>query len=169
MPPLPDPVIPRPPPPPAPRPPSEASKKVKPTVASEASEKVKPDDRDPDRILRGRALRPNPTVQVRDVVLALVRDHGSFPDECADATMDALKTFCTMRQGPQHKQSLTGPGNTLDQGLLKHTASIIFQAASDGCETEVLGMRQLKVRKLLGNLRYFSAIVHTHRNQYATQ
>ena len=113
------------------------------------------DDRDPDRLLRGRAVRPNPTITVKDFNLALIREHGTFPDDAADAVMDGLRDFCTVRRGPQDLNKLTGKGNVIDSALLEHTTNILFQATADGCETEVLGMRQLKVRKLCPRLRFF--------------
>ena len=113
------------------------------------------DDRDPDRLLRGRVVRPNPTIEVKDFNLALIREHGTFPDDAADAVIDGLKEFCTLRRGVQDRTSLTGKENVVDTKLLAHCKSILFQATSDGCETEVLGMRQLKVRRLCPFLRYF--------------
>ena len=48
------------------------------------------DDRDPHRLLRGRFVRPNPTIAVKDVILGIVRPHGAFPQDACDAVVDCL-------------------------------------------------------------------------------
>ena len=125
------------------------------------------DDRSPDRLIRGRAVRANPTIQVADFNLALVRDHGTFADDSCDATILALRESCRVRRGPQCRKQITGKDNVVNEKLYQHCLNILFQAASDGCETEVMGMRQLKVRKVAKRLRYFFQIVRTLRKQFA--
>ena len=113
------------------------------------------DDRDPDRLLRIRCVRPNPTIQLIDITAAVVRGHGTFPEEAANSVLLAIEEFSKVRVGAQDRKTLVGAENVVDERLYDHICNTVFQGASDGCEVEVQGMRLLKTRKQLHRLRYF--------------
>ena len=113
------------------------------------------DDREPDRVLRMRCLACNPTIEVRDHTAAIVREHGTFAVDCADATCDAIESACTIRQGHRDRITLQSSEDYVDTALVDKCKNTIFQAAADGCEVEVQGMMLLKKRRYCKRLRYF--------------
>ena len=61
---------------------------------------VAADDRDPDRLLRGRFLRVNPVIETADFEMSILRDYGTFPEDAADSVIEGLREFCRERKGP---------------------------------------------------------------------
>ena len=72
---------------------------------------------------------------------------------------------CVKRQGSRHRDHVTGPGDALDEGLLKRLQEITFAGASDGAEVAIQGVQKLRHPSRLPNLRYqFRDRPHTTRS-----
>lgn len=114
------------------------------------------DDRDPDRLLRMRVVRANPTIQSKDITAAIIREHGSFAQDAADSIMDAIRFVCMVRKGRRDRVTLqSDEEDYFDSALFNTIKSAIFQAATDGCEVEVQGVQLLRQQGSLPKLRYY--------------
>ena len=87
-----------------------------------------------DSVWRSRSMRGTRcsstefAVRAHEFVAGVIRDYGHGVQHCADAIWESLRSLCIKCKGKRNRDNVTGPGDALDEGLLKIVQDIILQA-----------------------------------------
>ena len=140
------------------------------------------DDRDQVFVMRARASFVRPRVGSEDFFVGLVRDYGYETADSAEAIWQCLRSLCTVRRGrreisgsknsgsqpeiPDSERApcgVSGPGDYVDEELLRQLVAITVAGASDGCKVALNSIQEVQKRHLK-NIRYqFRDRPHTTR------
>ena len=77
------------------------------------------DDRDPDKMMRVRLVKPNPIIVVKDITAATIRGHGTFAEDTMRAILNGIRTLCIVRGANRDRVTLHSDEDYVDEDIVK--------------------------------------------------